>query len=62
LNYWFKERNIDHLWAVDTDYPRWSLQTVIVLGRRRKEDPKSTVTRFYHVRELDADRGVKKQV
>ncbi|KAG2039173.1 hypothetical protein BDR03DRAFT_952096, partial [Suillus americanus] len=56
LNYWFKERNIDYLWAVGTDYPRGSLQPVIALVRRRREDPKSTVFRFYHVRELDADR------
>ncbi|KAG1779335.1 hypothetical protein EV702DRAFT_96506 [Suillus placidus] len=62
LNYWFKERNIDYLWAVGTDYPRGSLQPVIVLVRRRREDPKSTVFRFYCVRELDADREVKKQV
>jgi len=62
LNYWFKERDIDYLWAVGTDYPRGSLQPVIVLVRRRREDPKSTVFRFYHVRELDADREVKKQV
>ncbi|KAG2120440.1 uncharacterized protein F5147DRAFT_646948 [Suillus discolor] len=48
LNFWFREKN--------------RLSPVIVLARRRREDPKSTVSRFYRVRELDADREVKKQV
>lgn len=38
------------------------MQPIVVLVRRRGEDPKSTVSRFYRVRELDADREVKKQV
>ncbi|KAG1815053.1 uncharacterized protein BJ212DRAFT_1273360 [Suillus subaureus] len=38
------------------------MQPVIVLARRRREDPKSTVSHFYRVRELDADREVKKRV
>jgi hypothetical protein len=62
LNDWFKERNIDYLWAIVTDLPRGSAQPVIVLVRRRREDPKSTVSYYYRVRELDADREVKKQV
>ncbi|KAG1863028.1 hypothetical protein F4604DRAFT_1718125 [Suillus subluteus] len=62
LNFWFKERNIDYLWAVGTDYPRGSMQPVVVLARRRREDPKSTVSHFYRVRELDADREVKKHL
>ncbi|KAG1863047.1 hypothetical protein F4604DRAFT_1657379 [Suillus subluteus] len=62
LNRWFKERHIEYLWAIVTDYPRGSLQPVIVLVRRHREDPKSTVSYYYRVRELDADREVKKQV
>ncbi|KAG1795410.1 uncharacterized protein HD556DRAFT_1365284 [Suillus plorans] len=62
LNRWFEERDIDYLWAVVTDYPRGSRHAVIVLVRRRREDPKSTVSHYYRVRELDADREVKKQV
>jgi hypothetical protein len=38
------------------------MQPIVVLARRHGEDPKSTVSRFCRVRELDADREVKKQV
>ncbi|KAG2130260.1 hypothetical protein DEU56DRAFT_815993 [Suillus clintonianus] len=62
LNFWFKERNIDYMWAIPTDYPRGSCQPVIVLARRQREDPKSTVVHFSRFMELDADRDVKKQV
>lgn len=63
LNHWFEKRGIDqYLWAVCTDYPRGSKQPVIVLARRRREDPKSMVSYYYRVRETDTDRQVKKQV
>jgi hypothetical protein len=63
LNDWFEERNMDQfLWAVCTDYPRGSMKAVMVLVRRHREDPKSTVSYYYRVRETDTDPQVKKQV
>ena len=32
LNHWFKERNINYLLAFGTDYPRGSMQPVIILA------------------------------
>ncbi|OJA20188.1 hypothetical protein AZE42_04613 [Rhizopogon vesiculosus] len=61
LNRWFEEKKIyQYFRAICTDYPLG--EAVIVLARRLKEDPKSTVSYCYRVRETQIDRDLKKQV
>ncbi|GBE82901.1 hypothetical protein SCP_0412880 [Sparassis crispa] len=62
LKDWFRERQIEDMVPIPTDYPHGTKQPVIILATRYYQDPAATVTHYTLFAERDFEREVKRRV
>ncbi|KAL6308553.1 hypothetical protein BKA93DRAFT_866543 [Sparassis latifolia] len=62
LEDWFKERQIEDMTPIPTDYPHGTKKPVVILATRYYQDPAATVTHYTLFVERDFEREVKRRV